>query len=168
MATANAIFAPGQPKKSAPLPLCGRKEGAPFQNQKDARPFQNRTKRRLLLLKPKNKGLRPLPNRKVKGASPFQTKAACRPPLSKPNEAPSTSSKAKKQRAAAPSKPERSAAPAAFCTKKEEFCLHLSQNRAAARAIFESLLKSKEMCAILYPVNIWIGRKILCLFKSRG
>ena len=158
MATANAIFASGQPKKSAPLPLRGRKEGAPFQNQKDARPFQNRTKCRILLLKPKNKGLRPLPNRKVKGASPFQTKAACRLPLPKPDN--------KGQRLLP--KPKQSTAPAAFCTKKEEFCLHLSQNRAAARAIFESLLKSKEMCAILYPVNIWIGRKILCLSRSRG
>lgn len=158
MATANAIFAPGQAKKSAPLPLRGRKEGAPFQNPKDARPFQNRTKRRLLLLKPKNKGLRPLPNQKIKRLFPFPNQSGVPP----------APFKAEQQRAETPSKPERSTAPAAFCTKKEEFCLHLSQNRAAALAIFESLLKSKEMCAILYPVNIWIGRKILCLSRSRG
>lgn len=159
MATANAIFAPGQPKKSAPLPLRGRKPPT----------FPKSERRRPLLPKPKQSTARPFLNRKtkdsshfqtrkVKSASPFQTKAACRPPLSKP--------KNKGQRLLP--KPKQSAAPAAFCTKKEEFCLHLSQNRAAARAIFESLLKSKEMCAILYPVNIWIGRKILCLFKSRG
>ena len=158
MATANAIFASGQPKKSAPPPLRGRKPPTFPKSERRRPPLPNQNGTPTPLPKPKNKGQRPLPNQKIKR----------RFPLPNQNGVPPTPFKAEQQRAAATSKPKQSAAPAAFCTKKEGLCLHLSQNRATARAIFESLLKSKEMCAILYPVNIWIGRKILCLSRSRG